>query len=145
MRLPMPPAELFHELCSLYKWWYSLDKWMLQAGGTHSIYMWFLDLGMKIALHTFISIKDVCLHRTPFSHLLITRKNIPSGENMDRWRWQKSSRQIQSSIHILQLVLSRRRCLILMIIRSSDSTISFNVVVKVPASHPSYPSSILSV
>ena len=40
-----------------------------------------VDLRMQIALHTFISIKDVCLHRTPFSHLLITRKNISSGEN----------------------------------------------------------------
>ena len=28
-----------------------------------------IDLRMKIALHTFISIKDVCLHRTPVSHL----------------------------------------------------------------------------
>ena len=40
-----------------------------------------VDLRMQIALHTFISIKDVCLHRTPFSHLLITRQNISSGEN----------------------------------------------------------------
>ena len=45
-------------------------------------------------------------------------------------------------IHILQLVLSRRRCLIWMIIRSSDSTISFSVLVKVPAYHPSDPGSI---
>ena len=36
---------------------------------------------MKIALHTFISIKNVCLHRTPISHLLITQKKLPSGEN----------------------------------------------------------------
>ena len=42
----------------------------------------------------------------------------------------------------MQLVLSRRRCLIWMIIRSSDSTISFSVVVKVPTSHPSDPDSI---
>ena len=36
----------------------------------------------------------------------------------------------------------RRRCLIWMIIRSTDSTISFSVVVKVPAYHPSNPGSI---
>ena len=36
---------------------------------------------MKKALHTFISIKDVCLHRTPISHLLITQKELPSVEN----------------------------------------------------------------
>ena len=79
--------ELFHERCSLYKWWYSLDKWYRQAAHTQFscdflvVFERAVDLRMKIALHTFISIKDVCLHRTPFSHLLITRKNIPSGEN----------------------------------------------------------------
>ena len=42
----------------------------------------------------------------------------------------------------MQLVLSRRRCLKWMIITSSDSTISFSVVVKVPAYHPSDSGSI---
>ena len=36
---------------------------------------------MKIALHTFISIKNVSLHPTPISHLLITEKKFSSGEN----------------------------------------------------------------
>ena len=44
----------------------------------------------------------------------------------------------------MQLVLSRRRCLIWMVIRSSDLTISFSVVVKEPAYHPSDPGSILA-
>ena len=44
-------------------------------------------------------------------------------------------------MHILQLVLSRRRCIIWMIVRSSDSTISFSVVVKVPVYHPNDPGS----
>ena len=106
---------------------------------------------MKIALHTFISIKNVfCFFFTSDSNLPSfdyskkKKASIPGKTRfveMDRWMWQKSSRQIWSSIHILQLVLSRRRCLIWMIIRSSDSTISFSVVVKVSAYHPSDPCS----
>ena len=103
---------------------------------------------MTIALHTFVSIKDVCLHRTPFCHLLITRKNIPSGENAICQNGQVKVRKIIvvniifHTYFVLQLVFSKRLCLIWMIIRSSGSTISFSVVVKVPASHPSDPGSI---
>ena len=98
---------------------------------------------MKIALHTFISIKDVCLHRTPFSHLLIARKNIPSGENTICQNGQmKVTKIIAANIIFHTYFAVRRRCLIWMIIRSSDSTISFSVVVKVPAYHPSDPGSI---
>ena len=79
-------TELFHERCSLDKWLCSLGKWYRQASHTHFtcdflvVFEIAVDLRTKIALHTFISIKDVCLHRTPFSHLLITRKKIPPGE-----------------------------------------------------------------
>ena len=38
---------------------------------------------MKIALHTFISIKNVCLHRTLISYLLITQKKLSFGEKND--------------------------------------------------------------
>ena len=126
---------------------------MIQAGGTYSIcdflfvFQRAVDLRMKIAMHTFISIKDVCLHRTPFSHLLITRKKIPpSGGNTICQNGQVNvTKIIAANIifhNILQLVLSRRRCLIWMIIRSSDSTTSFGIAVKVPAYHPSHPGSV---
>ena len=41
-----------------------------------------VDLRMEIALHAKNCIKNVCLHRTPTSHLLITQKKLPSGKNI---------------------------------------------------------------
>ena len=85
--LYMLTVKLFHEWCSLDKWLCSLGKWYRQAAHTHFtcdflvVFERAVDLRMEIALHTFVSIKDVCLHRTPFSHLLITRKKIPFVEN----------------------------------------------------------------
>ena len=58
--------ELFHERCSLDKWACSLDKWYRQASHTQFtcdvlfVFESAVDLRMKTALHTFISIKDVC-------------------------------------------------------------------------------------
>ena len=75
-------VELFHERCSLDKWWCNLAKWYRQVAHTQFtcdfvvVFECAVDLRMTIALHTFIGIKNVWLHRTTISHLLIT-----SGEN----------------------------------------------------------------
>ena len=59
--------------------------------------------------------------------------------HLSKWTGEgdKNHRGKYNLIHILQLILSRRRCLIWMIIWTSDSTISFSLVVKLPDYHPS--------
>ena len=84
--------------------------------------MWFVYIGLHSPIFWLLK-RRFLLGKTPFV-------------KMDRWRWQNHHGKYN-----LPYIFCSRRCLIWMIVRSSDSTISFSVVVKVAAYHPSDPCS----
>ena len=102
--------ELFHERCSL-------DKWYRQAAHTQFtcdfviIFERAVDLRMKIASHAFISTENVCLHPTPIYHLLITQKKASSRGKHDLSEWTGECDKNHRGKYNLSYIFSRRRFL----------------------------------